>query len=134
MAVRVRAAQFRSSSAAELLDPASHVSLLERRRDARAGGGARATKKARPNGCVHGCAGVTGWICESSDVAGLIAAIEAFMSTPAHLLRTMGVLARQKMEQEFDEELVLQAYLRVVNAPGDLTQHPLGSSVQVSQD
>jgi len=79
-------------------------------------------------------AGVTGWICASRDVDGLTTAIEAFMNTPAHLLRAMGVLARQKMEQEFDEELVLQAYLRVVNAPGDLTQNPLKNSEKFSQD
>ena len=69
-------------------------------------------------------AGVTGWICESCDVAGLTAAIQAFMNTPPHLLRAMGVRAREKMEREFDEELVLKAYLRVVTTPGDLNQHP----------
>jgi glycosyltransferase involved in cell wall biosynthesis len=56
----------------------------------------------------------TGWICASCDVAGLTAAIEAFMDTPPDLLRAMGVRAREKMEEEFDEEFVLQAYLRVV--------------------
>ena len=62
--------------------------------------------------------GLTGWICASCDVAGLTEAIEAFMDTPAHLLRAMGVRAREKMVQEFDEEFVLQAYLRVVTASG----------------
>jgi glycosyltransferase involved in cell wall biosynthesis len=64
-------------------------------------------------------AGVTGWICASCDVAGLTEAIEAFIDTPPDVLRAMGVRAREKTEQEFDEELVLRAYLRVVTAAGD---------------
>jgi glycosyltransferase involved in cell wall biosynthesis len=58
--------------------------------------------------------GETGWICNPGDLAGLTGAIEAAIDASAESLRSMGQLARRKMEREFDEDLVLRAYLQVV--------------------
>lgn len=66
-------------------------------------------------GCRDAVAdGETGWVCRPGDVQDLAAAIGSMLDASAERLRTMGQQARHKMEREFDEELVLRAYLEVV--------------------
>jgi glycosyltransferase involved in cell wall biosynthesis len=58
--------------------------------------------------------GETGWVCRPGDVAHLASAIESMINSTADRLRAMGQEARRKMKSEFDEELVLGAYLEVI--------------------
>jgi len=72
-------------------------------------------------GCSDAVAdGVTGWICRPGDVAHLASAIESMINSTAERLRAMGQEARRKMETQFDEELVLSAYLAVVDEVSQL--------------
>ncbi|KPF50044.1 hypothetical protein D621_13660 [beta proteobacterium AAP51] len=59
--------------------------------------------------------GETGWVCRAGDVDHLTYAIRSMIDSTGDQLRAMGEEARRKMEREFDEEIVLRAYLEVVD-------------------
>jgi glycosyltransferase involved in cell wall biosynthesis len=58
--------------------------------------------------------GVTGFLCRPRDVRSLAAALERLLDTPHELRVLMGQQARAMAEQEFDEKLVLAAYLELL--------------------
>jgi glycosyltransferase involved in cell wall biosynthesis len=58
--------------------------------------------------------GKTGFLCEVRNVDSLAAAMERFANTTYQQRRTMGVNARTMAEEEFDEGLVVDAYLREI--------------------
>ena len=55
--------------------------------------------------------GVTGYICAPRDVISLAEAMERFMMLSIASRKEMGAAARQKMEREFDERIVIKVYL-----------------------
>lgn len=59
--------------------------------------------------------GVTGALCEARDAVSLADAMERIGRLPAKRLRAMGLAARAKVEREFGEERVVEAYLRVLD-------------------
>ncbi len=55
--------------------------------------------------------GVSGLLCRVKDAADLAARMAQFLDMPAHERAAMGAAGRRKMEREFDEALVINAYL-----------------------
>ena len=73
---------------------------------------------------VAGCTAVvsegrTGLLCEARDPVSLANAMEAFLGMSVDERRAMGLAGRKKMEQEFDQSLVVDAYLRAIEASTD---------------
>jgi glycosyltransferase involved in cell wall biosynthesis len=58
--------------------------------------------------------GVTGALCRARDAQSLADAMERIGRLPPERRRRMGRAARQKVEREFSEDLVVQAYLSVL--------------------
>jgi hypothetical protein len=52
--------------------------------------------------------------CEVRSADSLAAAIGTFLALPHETRATMGVRGREKMEREFDEALILQAYRNAI--------------------
>jgi glycosyltransferase involved in cell wall biosynthesis len=68
---------------------------------------------------VPGCTavvseGVTGLLCEVRDSASLAKAMQQFLAMTAKERQDMGDSGRLKMEQEFDQALVVDAYMRSI--------------------
>ena len=68
---------------------------------------------------VPGCravvdAGVTGFLCDVRNSDSLAAAFGAFAALPHESRAAMGLRGRAKMEREFDEALILQAYRQAI--------------------
>ena len=68
---------------------------------------------------VPGCRAVvepgeSGFFCEVRSADSLAAAIGAFLALPHEARAAMGVRGREKMEREFDEALILQAYRQAI--------------------
>jgi glycosyltransferase involved in cell wall biosynthesis len=59
--------------------------------------------------------GVTGALCKARDSSSLADAMERIGRMPPEHLAAMGRAARDKVEREFSEELVVKAYLRAVD-------------------
>ena len=59
--------------------------------------------------------GVTGFLCAMQDADSLAAACQAFLMLPPEQKRTMGLAGRAKMEQEYDQALVVSAYEQALN-------------------
>lgn len=59
--------------------------------------------------------GVTGFGFESKSTENLIEAIEKFIQLPHEEKEKMGILGRQKMENEFDRQQVVDAYIKELN-------------------
>lgn len=55
--------------------------------------------------------GVNGFLCAPRDVAGLTAALERYLALSPAARREMGLRSRKKAEREFDERIVIDAYL-----------------------
>ena len=55
--------------------------------------------------------GVTGYVIPIKNLDSLVNAIEKFLSMPVEERRNMGLAGRKKMEQEFDRNIVVEAYL-----------------------
>jgi glycosyltransferase involved in cell wall biosynthesis len=53
---------------------------------------------------------VSGFLCEARDPRSLAAAMERFLSLPTVAKHSMGAAGRAKMEREFDQSLVVDAY------------------------
>lgn len=68
--------------------------------------------------------GVTGFSFAARDTNALVDRLEAFIHLPYEDKRRMGMLGREKMEQEFDREKVVQTYLQeiryMINSPREL--------------
>lgn len=69
---------------------------------------------------IHGCIeafeeGVTGFGCEVKSAKSLEAAIEKFINTPYEKQVEMGKRAREKMENEFDRQIVANKYIEIIN-------------------
>lgn len=58
--------------------------------------------------------GVTGFVFEQKNREQLIACIRKFMELSNEERRAMGLAGREKMEREFDRELVVQAYMQEI--------------------
>lgn len=59
--------------------------------------------------------GITGYIVKEKDYGDLIAKIRNFIRLPYEQKKTMGIAGRKKMEQEFDRNIVTNAYLTQIN-------------------
>lgn len=59
--------------------------------------------------------GVTGFGCEVRNVSSLELAIEKFINLPYEEKATMGLAGRKKVEQEFDRQIVINAYIDEIN-------------------
>jgi glycosyltransferase involved in cell wall biosynthesis len=59
--------------------------------------------------------GITGALCKPRDASSLADAMERIARLPAERLAEMGRTARRKIEREFSEELVVEAYLRALD-------------------
>ena len=58
--------------------------------------------------------GLTGFLCEARSVDSLVAAMERLAGTRSDALARLGAQARAMAELEFDERLVIRAYLEVI--------------------
>ena len=73
---------------------------------------------------VPGCrqsvvSGVTGWLCEPRDVESLHKVMREVVAMPRDALIQAGRKAREHMEQTFNEDLVVNAYLGRLKPPVD---------------
>ena len=62
--------------------------------------------------------GETGFIVRTKDVEQLKQKVEEFVNLPNDKKKEMGLKARQKMENEFDRNIVINAYLKEINKEG----------------
>ena len=60
--------------------------------------------------------GVTGYIVPVNDEQATLEAVEKFLALTWEQRRDMGLAARAKVEREFDRQLVVEAYLKEINA------------------
>lgn len=60
--------------------------------------------------------GVTGFTFRAEDASALTEAVERFLALDEETHRQMGRKAREKMEREFDREIVIQKYLEQIEA------------------
>lgn len=60
--------------------------------------------------------GINGYICKQNDSEDLIRQIEKFMELSKEERRTMGLAGRKKVEKEFDRQIVIEQYLKVVQS------------------
>ena len=58
--------------------------------------------------------GVNGYVVKQRDAVDLIAKIKQFLALPYEKKREMGLLARKKVEHEFDRQIVVNAYLKEI--------------------
>jgi glycosyltransferase involved in cell wall biosynthesis len=61
--------------------------------------------------------GVSGLLCPVRDAASLAASMAQFLRMDAASRARMGAAGRNKMEREFDEQRVVQAYLAAMHTP-----------------
>lgn len=55
--------------------------------------------------------GITGWLCEVKSAESLAQCMEACLDMPREVLLEAGKAARQRIEAEFDERIVVEAAL-----------------------
>ena len=60
--------------------------------------------------------GVTGFLCNTRDATDLAQKMEQVMLLPQKERQQMGLKGRQKMMFQFDENIILQRYLNVIQA------------------
>ncbi|MBQ9897793.1 MAG: glycosyltransferase, partial [Synergistaceae bacterium] len=58
---------------------------------------------------------ITGFACEPKDAQSLTQAINKFINLNHQERREMGLRAREKMQREFDKEIVVDAYIDEIN-------------------
>jgi glycosyltransferase involved in cell wall biosynthesis len=68
--------------------------------------------------------GVTGFLCDPRDVASLFNAVENFLLLARQQQTSMGKLSYQKVARQFNEELVIDQYIRQIDK---LTNPAIGS-------
>lgn len=77
---------------------------------------ARPVITTRRHGCMEAVDdGLTGYLIEERNTAGLINAIDKFLSLSVKERAEMGKNARVKMEKEFDRQIVVDAYLEEIS-------------------
>ena len=59
--------------------------------------------------------GITGYICKQKDLKDLIEKIEKFIQLPHEEKMKMGLRGREKVEKEFDRNIVINAYMHEIN-------------------
>lgn len=59
--------------------------------------------------------GVSGFACEPKSAESLIGAVEKFIALPYDKKAQMGIAGRKKVEQQFDRQIVINAYLKEIN-------------------
>lgn len=59
--------------------------------------------------------GVTGWLCTPKDIDSLTLSMLSFIDTSIQDRISMGKKGRQRVELEFDENLVIQKYLQLIS-------------------
>lgn len=59
--------------------------------------------------------GITGLLCEARSAESLIDAVKRFLQMSHEEKRQMGIAGRQKVERDFDRQIVVNAYLDAVN-------------------
>ena len=59
--------------------------------------------------------GRNGFIVKQEDATDLISKVEKFLAMPYAERKAMGDAAREKAEREFDRNIVIKAYLEVVD-------------------
>ena len=69
---------------------------------------------------VEGCRdvivhGVTGLLCKARDWKMLAHSMKKYINMSLDQRIKMGLRAREKVEQEFDEKLVINSYMRIIN-------------------
>lgn len=62
--------------------------------------------------------GINGFLFEPAQASSLIAAVEQFLQLTPAQRQAMGLAGRAKVEREFDRELVIQAYLNMIEEHG----------------
>jgi glycosyltransferase involved in cell wall biosynthesis len=62
--------------------------------------------------------GVNGFLCEVRSADSLADAMERMVLLSAGQRASQGFTGRQKMEQEFDEQMVIDSYLQVISRVG----------------
>ncbi|WFM69989.1 glycosyltransferase family 4 protein [Halomonas sp. CKK8] len=68
-------------------------------------------------GCRHAvAAGETGWLCEVKSADSLAERMKECITMPAKQLQQAGTAARQRIEEEFDERIVIEAALGCLRA------------------
>lgn len=60
--------------------------------------------------------GINGYICKQKDSEDLICQIEKFMELSAEERKEMGLAGRRKVEKEFNRQIVIDQYLKVVES------------------
>lgn len=60
--------------------------------------------------------GITGYIVPVNDEQAVLTAVEQFLQLSWEQRRAMGLAAREKVEREFDRQLVVEAYIKELNA------------------
>jgi glycosyltransferase involved in cell wall biosynthesis len=68
---------------------------------------------------VPGCRAVvdrdiSGFLCEVRSAESLAAAIERFLALPSETQQAMGQAGRAKMEREYDQSIVVDAYRKAI--------------------
>ena len=58
--------------------------------------------------------GITGYLIKPKNAEDLIQKVEMFIKLPYEKKKEMGIAARKKVEQEFDREIVIDAYLKEI--------------------
>jgi galacturonosyltransferase len=56
--------------------------------------------------------GKTGFLVEAKNVNGLVSVVERFLDLPYSQKKNMGLMAREKVEREFDRQIVVDAYIK----------------------
>lgn len=59
--------------------------------------------------------GMTGYLVEAKSADALINGVERFLALPYSQKKYMGQMAREKVEREFDRNIVVEAYLKAIN-------------------
>lgn len=60
--------------------------------------------------------GINGYICKQNDTEDLIRQIEKFMALSVEERKQMGLAGRKKVEKEFNRQIVIDQYLKVVKS------------------
>ncbi len=55
--------------------------------------------------------GATGWLCEAGSIDSLEQHMQACLETPREALEAAGLASRERIEREFDQAIVVRAYL-----------------------
>lgn len=77
-------------------------------------------------GCRHAVvAGETGWLCEVKSAEALAQRMSECLAMPHAQLQQAGRAARERIEAEFDERLVVQAALACLTSAASLTPPPI---------